>query len=830
MPRNSICKSNINDSKNKKRGRSLESLETFSIAATPENSQESEPVRPAKRRKTTRVAEDTYSTALSSPIQPANRRAGKFFGNASAQSPTSKEQYLRLSQREEISDSYEADKIVDSSPFTCIVVEIPVYENFDRDAYARVSVASTPSISTSQTESHEKLFPRHQGPSASQTFDVTIPDSQEFLTGSNTESLESETRGRLSDNRQTTSVATSSDTENRASELEISLASQFSPPACATQPAPSTGGNSVSDSTAIWQGAQIFPALDFSESPATSTALNFEIYQDSTQDQAATSQLEHLQDSSKHSALSEKEANSQRTGSQTKGSKSPNSGTQENSTSTEYPIDQDVTARTVASEHSAQVELYISPQRPLPLSLHIPLSLDASSSVLPSRPRTPSNCEMAEAEPSSASSKMSYAELAMQARDKVKARLVVSPGITGFEPHSPSAAQKMLPVRENVGMPPLASMEETPDDDEQLSDFCMVTLHFPEIKPTDHVVLLPLASMVRDVYKATLQIRQREINSFLRREEESDPRVEDKMDEMIEELKMLTDHQDLITDITLTQSAVPDEYQAKWAETCSTKCLFLRHLLEKMRRHEQHIAILARPGRMLDILESILRVHTFIYERPDRPSRPNPRAIGPLRITLLPTGLNGGQYVVNRADGVIAFDETFRISERYSNVLRSHLYEPGRLSPLISLVVAYSAEHIELCLPMLDDPHARKEMLVDFIVQKHKEVGDLADGLPLPDAAAAAVARYLESDNSVWPLSANADITDLECYVRQQKILQSCSVIKSEDKQSLPAMTPHGATKRTLVGLIHPLKEKNADSCLREPRVLVDLILIPKNA
>jgi hypothetical protein len=349
-------------------------------------------------------------------------------------------------------------------------------------------------------------------------------------------------------------------------------------------------------------------------------------------------------------------------------------------------------------------------------------------------------------------------------------------------------------------MPPPASVEETQDDDDQLSDPGLFTLQSPELKSTDHVVLLPLASMVRNVYEATLKARQREITSFLNNGEVG-PRVLDQLDSMVEELKKLTDHQDLITDMTLTQSAVPDEHQAKWAETCSTKCLFLRHFLENMRRHEQHVAILARPGRMLDILESILKVHSFIYERPDRPSRPNPRAAGPLRITLLPTGLNGGQYVVTRADAVIAFDETFRVSERYSDVLRTHLYEPGRLSPLILLVVAYSAEHIDLCLPKLPDPNDRRELLVHFIVQKHKVVGDLAEGIPLPDESATAVARYLQSDNSVWPLPTNADITGLEVEADRQRLIQSCMVTQSQDHLYLPAMTPHYTTKRTLVSL-----------------------------
>jgi hypothetical protein len=403
---------------------------------------------------------------------------------------------------------------------------------------------------------------------------------------------------------------------------------------------------------------------------------------------------------------------------------------------------------------------------------------------------------------------MSFAELAMQARDKVRARFETQPAVTNLDPlsSSPSAniSHHMLPVRENVsGVPPPASIEDNPDEEEQPSETGEVILSLPPMKPTDHVILLPLASMVRNVYKATITNRRREILAFVN-SVEMDPKLLEQMDAMVEELKMLTDHQDLITDISGTQPAVPDEHQAKWAETCSTKCLFLRYLLYDLRRVEKHVAILARPGKMLDILESILKVNSFIYERPDRPSRSNNRAVGPLRITLLPTGLNGGQYVVNRADAVIAFDETFRASERYSKVLRPHLYEPGKLSPLISLMVAYSAEHIELCLPKFDDPIERKMCLVNFIAQKRERLGDLDDGLLWPQQVATAVAQYLRVDDSTWPLPENPDITGLEILdPNLQQQIQSGLIARSQDQELLPAMTPHAPTKRTLVGFSH---------------------------
>jgi hypothetical protein len=775
-----------------------------------ETSQESEPVRPAKRRRSP-IIEEPYSTASSSPVQPPNKRARRFLVDTLAKPPIFKETDLPLSQKDEIEDSYEASRTLDWSPFARIVVEIPIYEDFNRDAYAKVSVSSSQSTKISQLETPYHFPAVQQDLSPSHFSEVLIPDSQDFLGGSSTKSLKYDTTRSPSESRAVTCILGSSNVEDKDHIIEASLPLQKSAGAHSTCSAPSVGQSSASNSTGAWQGAQIVPSLELSASQASLSGLEFEIFQDGTEIQGSTSQQDRPQDSSKNSVLSQRDVNSQRSSSQTKGSKSATSGSQNNYHLSEPQVTENVTAKG-NPECSAEGESYISPQRPSsPPSkqLHI---LDASGSNLPQRPHTPSDSGMAESAAASASSKMGFAELAMQARDKVRARFEAPPAVTKLEPLSssptPNISHQMLPVRENVaGVPPPASMEDNPDDEEQPSETGEVTLSLPPMKPTDHVILLPLASLVRNVYKATITNRKREILAFVNGEE-IDHKVVEQMDAMVEELKMLTDHQDLITDMSLTQSTVPDEHQAKWAETCSTKCLFIRYLLDGLRREEKHVAILARPGRMLDILESILKVNGFIYERPDRPSRSNNRAVGPLRVTLLPTGLNGGQYVVNRADAVIAFDETFRVSERYSNILRAHLYEPGKLSPLISLVVAYSAEHIEFCLPKFEDPIERKICLVNFIAQKREKLGDLDDGVPWPQEAAVAVAQYLRVDKPTWPLPENPEITGLEVLDPSlQHQIQSGLIAQSQDQELLPAMTPHGPTKRTLVRFSDPFRE-----------------------
>jgi hypothetical protein len=782
-----------------------------------ETSQDSEPVRPAKRRRVAQKVEDIYRTSSSLPVQPANKRRGTFFGDVSADNLTSKKLGIPLSQKDEIEDSYEASRTLESSPFAHIVVEIPIYDDFDRDAYAKVSVSSTQSP-LFHLETPCRLPALQEDPSPSHLSEIIIPDSQELRAASSAESSRRDTTRGFFVGRAGTCIPSSLNVQNKVLPIEVSSPYLVSPGACSTDFAQSVGRNSGPGSAEVWQGAQIVPPLEISASQTTQVELDFEIFQDDGENQGRTQQQDSSQDAWRDCVLSHTDANSQRSSSQTKESKRAGLVSQIIPPSTDSLDTEDVTA-IENPEYPAETESFLTLQRPLPPHVNLPYCLDTSSSNLPLRPHTPSDCGMAESAARSTTSKTSYAELAMQAREKVRARFERPPSDTNIEPQSsppqPNMSHQMLPMRENIaGITPMPSMEESSNDEEQSSDTAEISIGLPPMKSFDHVILLPLAAMVRNVYKATITNCKRDIMAFLNNDE-MDPGILEQMDSMVEELKMLTDHQDLTTEMSLSQSNVPDEHQAKWAETCSTKCLFVRYMLSNLRKEEKHIAILARPGRMLDILESILKVNGFIYERPDRPSQSNNRAIGPLRVTLLPTGVTGGQYVVNRADAVIAFDETFRLAERYSNILRTHLYEPGRLAPLISLVVAYSAEHLELCLPVFDDPVERKVCLVDFIVQKRESLGELDEGLLEPQQAAAAVAQYLHFDDPSWPLPQIPDITGLKVDdSNHQHQLQARIYIESQNQEPFTAMTTHGPAKRTLVFINHSSKGQFANSDL----------------
>jgi hypothetical protein len=429
------------------------------------------------------------------------------------------------------------------------------------------------------------------------------------------------------------------------------------------------------------------------------------------------------------------------------------------------------------------------------------------------------------------SSHMSYAEQAREARAKARApfralygadlsldlghdNLAQAANALGQSLH-PMTPSKMLPVRETMNATPMVHGEHTSDEEDGEESIENRRIAMPNLKPMEHIVLLPLIPMIRDIYDNIIIKHKTPINGFLKNDGVHVTFIE-QMDTMINELKMLSDHQDLITDISSTQQSESDDIKAKWAMACSSKCLFLQQFLEKTRPADKHVVIFARPGRMLDIIESILRKYNYVYNRPDRPSQSDSNTFGLLKVTLLTTAeVEGGlphNYIHNRADVVIAFDDTFSgKSEHYSKYLRTSLFESGKLAPLISLVVASSAQHIEFCLPRNINPIERKLWLVDIVTQTRKKVGQLDENYPAPEEAAAAVVHYLHNvgNGSEWPLAANLDINDVDLPINLYTQKSVDPHTQNWDNISWQAPPLQGTMKRTLVRAMHIAKTRD---------------------
>ncbi|KAI9828413.1 MAG: hypothetical protein M1832_002841 [Thelocarpon impressellum] len=293
----------------------------------------------------------------------------------------------------------------------------------------------------------------------------------------------------------------------------------------------------------------------------------------------------------------------------------------------------------------------------------------------------------------------------------------------------------------------------------------------------EFIVPLPMDARIRDQYQEIITSYRGQVESFTHAADAQDPSLVRAMEEMIQRVKKVTVHPDLENAGTISHRQAPEYEEAKWAENSSSKFLFMRHLFDALRHQEEHIAVLARPGQTLDILEAFLKGNGIGYERPDRHSRSEGRSTDLMRVTLLPTGEEGGAFMVNRASAVIALDDTFAAEDRQVRDLREHLLNVGQQSPVLSLVVVQSAEHIERCVPDSLEDEERLQMLVSCIGQTMHEVGQLPPEAASPKAAAQEVATFLmgvgATNDAPWPLPLLGEISTMEFLTESQSSEES---------------------------------------------------------
>jgi hypothetical protein len=341
-----------------------------------------------------------------------------------------------------------------------------------------------------------------------------------------------------------------------------------------------------------------------------------------------------------------------------------------------------------------------------------------------------------------------------------------------------------LPMRETQIAASGLSLEPSPNFDREASpDNESVHKESISLLPMgtmEHLIALPMANIVQPIYEHKLDVSKTDILKFLD-EEKKDPALLGQLDHLIHELELLGDHQDLLDEDP--SQHMTDTLTAKWAVTCGSKCAFLQDLLNELRslNARVHIAILARPGKMLDILESIMKHYGYSYDRPDQGRKLHTQ--DSLKVSLLPTGFEGELYQVERSDAVIAFDSSFILGERYSKTLRTHPFELYGPSPLLYLVIFCTIEHFQLCLPKSLDPIDRKSSLLQLSFHQRHRAGILDSEMARPEDMIPVIAQYLTSNPDIispWPLLENSIINGVEV---PEKLLQrqSGSTTQSND-------------------------------------------------
>ncbi|KZF20337.1 hypothetical protein L228DRAFT_250016 [Xylona heveae TC161] len=340
-------------------------------------------------------------------------------------------------------------------------------------------------------------------------------------------------------------------------------------------------------------------------------------------------------------------------------------------------------------------------------------------------------------------------------------------------------------------------------------------MDLPRLGQMEFIVSLGMDARARDQYAQTIYNYKDAIEGFagIRDDEESseDKSSDDEVlrsglnpeksptswlpqiKEMLSRAENVVNHNDLDDDGTMTQEHVSPEDEAIWAVQCSTKFEFLKYLLERFRPHEVHLAILAKPGRLLDIIETFLKGLHIVYTRPDTMSRSDATASGYLRVGLLATGETGAAAMVGSADLVIAFDSSFSVHDHQVQGLRSTFFEMHKLSPVIHLTVINSVEHVKRCLPSNVQGIERLQLAVRAITHLRHEAGELSSEFPHTEAAAEKVFEFVDggSIESEWQLPPLTDVVSMELLAESQSS-------NSTSRSGTSSEIRQGAQKRPL--------------------------------
>lgn len=275
-----------------------------------------------------------------------------------------------------------------------------------------------------------------------------------------------------------------------------------------------------------------------------------------------------------------------------------------------------------------------------------------------------------------------------------------------------------------------------------------------------HVVPIYFVGHQRDQYPNLVYHYRDLVQRFLATKS-PDAQLTSEVEQFLDRVRHVTMHPDLDnTQTAFTQYDVNPSQQATWDVSCSAKFRFLKELLNLLRDYKFRIAILAQSGRIIDILETFLKGIEITYYRPGVANSTNAsESRGDLKVLLSAT--DSTTSTNTPVDLVLALDNSVKHTSDQIKALRQR---DGKWSPLITLVVPKSVEHIERCLSPTLSYRAWTRALVSGIQQFRKEAGRTQDGPGTPKDTARVLVRYFTASDETfeWPLPALATLEDLD--------------------------------------------------------------------
>lgn len=246
------------------------------------------------------------------------------------------------------------------------------------------------------------------------------------------------------------------------------------------------------------------------------------------------------------------------------------------------------------------------------------------------------------------------------------------------------------------------------------------TLKVKNLGPREFVVTLAIQPRILSQYVDTIEYYPQAIGTTMTAETIGEDVVE-RLNTLLHRLGNVATHIGLEGGGPTSQEDVKPEEEAQYAELSSEKFKFLGHLLELTRDSQIHIAVVAKPGHLLDIIEMFLKGKNVFYRRQDKESTCW-GSCGPQMVSIVAAG---EAISLPPVQVIIAFDETFNAKDTQITKLRQHVASGNELTPVIRLVVYSSVEHLDLCLARSLEPTDRIRKLIFCIWHTQRYVGQL---------------------------------------------------------------------------------------------------------
>ena len=345
-----------------------------------------------------------------------------------------------------------------------------------------------------------------------------------------------------------------------------------------------------------------------------------------------------------------------------------------------------------------------------------------------------------------------------------------------------------IPVRHSQSVPHTPTTPSKLSMHKEASPAQTITLQPMWLRDMEFIIPLSMQPRILSQYVDTIEYYKRTIKKNMAEHTLSRADL-DKLNELLGRLANVSTHIGLEGGGPSSQEEIQPEQEALYAEMSSEKFNFLGNLLSLAKDFDVHIALVSKPGHLLNIIETFLKGKHVRYNRPDTRSRSDlSLAHSRLEVSLIASGEVGAALIPTRpAELVVALDETFKATDPQVIALRKHMNIVGQLSPVIRLVVYSSVEHLDLCFQPTLDPIDRIRKLIFCVWNTQRIIGQLEPHEPIAKSFAEKVAAILRVGDlrAYWNLPRIAPIENIPS-------MDSDSSLSEMSEMEVEALKPPG--------------------------------------